>query len=456
MTVLAPPPPAPPQPPPPPPRGPSAVPVSPLVRRRRARRRALALGLIFLVLVAGVVVLILELFGGTFSSYSVVDAQLPASSTAVALNAPVEYRNVTVGNVASQGVSVPGGLVSITLHLIPSMLSAIPADVTATETPESFFGNAYIVLQPPAHPSSATLQAGATIPPLRTGATASLQATLGDLDQLLTSLHPAALDEALTAVAGALQGQGTSLGKNLVAGNNYLSKMLPLWPTVVADLKMIVPVSQAIEGATPNILAILANQTTTGKTIDSDAANTRELIAGGASLTTETDALLAAIQQPFAVLAADAGPFLQDISQNPQEISELLQGLDAWARSWTAAESSGPYLKLTSTVTVVNPADLGLAVIGGPEISHYLAAGLGASYVNPQTYSSAGSVPSSSASTAALLRTLSAAPGPVLPAAQGAAASQIYAALNGGHRPPSPAVTALLLSPVLAHLVSHS
>ena len=76
-------------------------------------------------------------------------AQLPASSTAVALGAPVEYRNVTVGSVASQGKSVPGGLVVVTLHLQPSMLQTIPAQVRATETPVSFFGDPYIELVPP-------------------------------------------------------------------------------------------------------------------------------------------------------------------------------------------------------------------------------------------------------------------------------------------------------------------
>ena len=187
----------------------------------------LTLGLAFALFLVSAVVLIFESFGGAFSSYIVVQAQLPASSTAVALNAPVEYRNVTVGTVASQGLSVPGGLVVITLHLQQSMLHLIPVGVTATETPVSFFGDAYILLEPPAHMSSATLKAGETIPAFKVGETASLQATLGDLDFLLTSLHPARLDAALTALAGALQGQGTSLGKNLDKGNNYFTKMLP-------------------------------------------------------------------------------------------------------------------------------------------------------------------------------------------------------------------------------------
>ena len=131
----------------------------------------------------------------------------------------------------------------VTLHLQTSKLNVIPAGVRATETPVSFFGDAYIVLEPPAQIGNATLKAGAVIPALTTGQTASLQTTLGNLDNLLIQLHPGELDAALTALAGALQGQGTSLGKNFVKGNNYFQQMLPLWPTVVSNLRALVPVA---------------------------------------------------------------------------------------------------------------------------------------------------------------------------------------------------------------------
>src|SRR5579864_5846331 len=106
----------------------------------------MAFGGLLVVLLVGAAGAVIESFGGAFSTYAVAEAQLPASSTAVALSAPVEYRNVTVGTVASQGRSVPGGLVDVTLHLERSMLHVIPAGVEATETPVSFFGDAYIVL----------------------------------------------------------------------------------------------------------------------------------------------------------------------------------------------------------------------------------------------------------------------------------------------------------------------
>jgi phospholipid/cholesterol/gamma-HCH transport system substrate-binding protein len=434
---------------------PASSPAATFVAPRPWSWRLIGLGLALVALLVGVVAAVFASFGGAFSTYAVARAQLPATSTAIALNAPVEYRNVTVGTVASQGRSVPGGLVSVTLHLERSMLHVIPAGVRATETPVSFFGDAYLVLTPPAHPGAATLRAGTTIPALDVGQTGSLQATLGDLDTLLIKLHPGELDAALTALASALQGNGTSLGHNLVRANTYFQQMLPLWPTFVSNLDTLVPVSNQFAASTPDLLKILANQTTTATTINDQAAAVRQSLGGGETLTGQLASLLTAIQEPYNVLAADSGPFLQAVSQSPTEISQLLQGLDNWAKAWTTAESSGPYLSLTDNQVVVNPADLGLAVLGGPEASAYLAAGLGPGIVNPPTYTSAGAIPAAEAKTDTLTST-SSLPDPVLKAsAENEAVSQIVTAL-GGTPPRARSVATLLLSPVLEDLVSGS
>jgi phospholipid/cholesterol/gamma-HCH transport system substrate-binding protein len=357
---------------------------------------------------------------------------------------------VTVGNVASRGKSVPGGLITVTIHMEPSMLETIPAQVRATETPVSFFGDPYIELVPPSHAGVARLHAGATIPALRVGQTGSLQATLGSLDTLLTKLHPAELDAALTALASALQGNGVSLGHNLVRGNTYFEQMLPLWPTVVSNLRTLVPVANQFAVSTPDILQILANQTTTASTINDQSTGVQQAIGGGDVLAGETSQLLTAIEQPFNVLTADSGPFLQAISQNPQEISQLLQGLNSWANAWIAAEASGPYLNLTQTEVVANPADLGLAVLGGPQAASYLSAGLGPGFVNPPTYTSAGTLPSGGATTSATTQAAV-----VFGPAETRAVSQIVTAVSGS-APRSPAVSSLLLSPLLEGLVTRS
>ena len=243
---------------------------------------------------------------------------------------------------------------------------------------------------PPGLPGLCNSSRAEQIQPVATGQTASLQALLSNLDRLLIELHPGQLDAALTALSGALVGQGTSLGNNLVDGNRYLQGMLPLWPKVVADFEAFDPVANSFSTATPDLLQILTNQTVTSKTINSSASSVRNAISGGAKLTEDAYKLFAAIQSPFKTLTADSAPFLQDLSQNPYEIADLLSGLNKFASAFLAAEANGPYLSVTVTVKVINPADLGIAILGGSPstLIDAISSGLGAQYVNPPLYTS--------------------------------------------------------------------
>jgi len=444
---------------------PPAPPAAPAYRARlqapRKTPRYARWGALAVAIALAASVLVFASFGGAFGSFVEVTAELPASSTAVALDSPVEYRNVQVGTVDSRGKSIPGGLVSITLHIEPSMIRSIPANVKATVAPVSFFGNEYVVLVPPTHPGTVTLRAREHIQPLVTGQTASLQGLLSDLDQLLIELHPGQLDASLTALASALVGQGTSLGKSLVAGNRYLFGMELLWPEVVADFETFDPVADSFAAATPNLLQILANQTVTSNTINNSASTVRNAISGGATLTGDAYQLFNAIQSPFAILTADSAPFLQDLSQNSDEIAELLSGLDEFANAFLAAEANGPFLSATTTVNVINPADLGTAILGGSPstLIDAISAGLGTQYVNPPLYTAADCPRFGSLSNCGGVATGRQATGvvsEVLPAAtETEAVSKIYQA-EAGRLPANATVSSLLLSPVLEGLVTRS
>jgi hypothetical protein len=106
---------------------------------------------------------------------------------------------------------------------------------------------------------------------------------------------------------------------------------------------------------------------------------------------------------------------------------------------------------------VANPADLGLAVLGGPQAASYLEAGLGNGSVNPPTYTSAGTIPTAHATTTSpLMADISSIPGPVMAEpAQTDAVARIVKAVSGTE-PASRAVSTLLLSPLLETLVTGS
>jgi virulence factor Mce-like protein len=421
----------------------------------RSRRRLAAIGVGFIALIVAVIAVIVQSISGNFTNFVAVTAELPSSGNAIQIDSPVQYRDVTVGSVATNGRPVGGGVVSVVLHIKPSKLAAIPGAVQATVGPISVFGNQAIQLIAPAPEAGPHLAPGQTIPAQATGPTASLQATLGDLDNLLNSLHPAEMNAALTALATALYGQGQSLGQTFARSSVYIRQMLPLIPTIEANFRLLAPVADQLASATPDVLGIFANLTVTNRTYTADQSQLHQSLVGGAAAAGQSSQLLTAIRDPWVRLLADSGPLFQDITQNSTEIAQILSGLDIWAKAWSASESHGPFLTLTSSLAVSNPADVVRAALGDPNADTLFAEGVGTSLVNPPTYTAAncpiiyGPVPGPClpAPAATVSRLVPAGP-------QQAAMTTIAAGLSQGNRPPAPAVVSLLLSPVLQSMVS--
>jgi virulence factor Mce-like protein len=423
----------------------------PGVNAESSPRRLAALGVALIVITGAVIAVIVGSISGDFTSYVAVTADLPLSGNAIQIDSPVQYRDVTVGSVASNGQPVGTGMIEVSLHLKPAKLAAIPGSVRATVGPISIFGNQAVQLMAPSSVAGPHLRSGQVIPAVASGPTASLQATLGDLDNLLNELHPAEMDQALTALATALHGQGSSLGQTFDRSSIYIEQMLPLIPTIEDNFSLLAPVADQLSAATPDVLGLLANLTVVNQTFTADAAQVHQSLVGGAAAAGQTAQILTTIQAPLAQLLAGSGPLFQDVTQNATEIAQILSGLNTWAQAWSASESHGPFLTLSSTLNVSNPADVVRAALGDPGADALFAAGIGSNLVNPPTYSSAncpityGTGPG---------RCIGPDATSLIPTSQQQQAmSTIAAGLNGGQQPSSPTVVSLLLSPLLQSLV---
>lgn len=440
-----------------------------LTRLGRSTLALTAFGLAMILVVVAVVGLVIAAFTGQFTSYVPMSATLPAAGNAVDLGAPVQYLNVTVGKVVSEGHPDRNGSITVRLHMIPSHVGALPLGVTASVVPDTIFGTEAIALVPPAHRSAARLAAGAVIPPATGKASASLQGTIDNLDYILNAVHPAQLDEALTAMAQALNGQGEGLGRAFVTTDTYLRQLLPQFPTMEADLALLAPVANQVAASTPALVGTLSNLSVTSRTVTSRSGQLHQLITGSTHTFDQTDRLLNGVQNSFAQVLADARPLLADLALTPTEVADILNGLGNWASAWSKAEANGPYLRFSASLPLADATDIVLAALGGPHARQYAAAGIGNGRVNPPVYTSAqcprygslagpscrGSVGAAAADQPQVIRepqvTVSSAvvPGP----AEQAAVSQVYRGLDGGAPPSSPAVSTLLLSPVLHQMV---
>jgi phospholipid/cholesterol/gamma-HCH transport system substrate-binding protein len=416
------------------------------------------------VAVVAVVGVIVAAFTGTFTANVSLSTTLPGAGNAVDVGSAVQYRNVTVGKVASEGTLGADGTLTLRLDMDPAQLTAIPAGVTASVVPDTIFGTEAVVLVPPAHITSGHLLAAQVIPAAQGAASASLQDTVSSLDYILNAVHPAQLDVALTAVATALNGEGKGLGRSLVTTDTYLKQLLPQFPALEADLVLLAPVANQLAAASPALVGTLSNLSAPSQTIASDASQVHQIITGTTAAADQADQLLSGVQTSLVQLLADTRPLLSDLTQTPTELADILNGLGHWASAWSTAEHQGPYLSFATSVPVANATDIVLAALGAPGATQLAATGLGGGQVNPPTYTAANcprygtlagpDCPGGAASTPGVNQASTLPSVTVLPALipadqEQAAVDSIYQGIDGGRAPSAPAVTTLLLSPVL-------
>jgi phospholipid/cholesterol/gamma-HCH transport system substrate-binding protein len=422
-------------------------------RARPSRAAAAAIGIGFIVLLIAAAVAAIETFSGAFSSYDVVTVALPASANAVAVGNPVDYRDIQVGTIADVTSSSTGGAVRVVLHMDPSLLRAIPADIHAAAVPLSIFGTQFIDLQAPAAAlaGSAHLRPGQFIPSSSSSGSSSLQTTVANVDDILSALHPADLAGAFDALATALSGQGPSLGRTIASSATYLSQLLPALPQVEADLGLLGQAGNGLGSVVPDLLQATSHLTTTATTITADQAPLQALLTNGQSLATTANGLIAAIATPYTQIAQDLTPLLQDFSQNPNELSQVLAGFTSAAVGFTQAASHGPFLQFAGNLAIQNDTALVLAGLGGPTAGQEFEQAVGPENFNPAPYTAAqcpryGPWAGNSCAGGAQARMLSQTP------AATAGVRQMADAVAGGHARGAAAVGALLLDPLVASM----
>ncbi len=351
----------------------------------RSRAWRSIMGLALTAIVGGVVVVIFMAFTGHFTSAVDVNAQLSGQGNAVQVGSPVEYRDVTVGKVLTES-QAGGGRIALVLEMYKDKLAAVPTGVTASVSPLSIFGNQFVDLHAPARIGAGHIAAGDFIPADLSAPSDSLQGSVTALYNLLSAIHPADLDTALTAFATALRGEGKDLGRSFVGQQDYLSGIVPNLGTLNSDLQLLAPVNEDLAAAAPNLVGILGNSAISAPTITDYAQQLHQFITGGAAVAGQSTTLSQGVYNSYPTLVNEDSPILEDISRNPNELSQTLTGLGNWAAAWAAAEH-GPYITLGGNLPVSN-INAAVEASLGYNATANVALGL-APYVNPPTYTAA-------------------------------------------------------------------
>ncbi len=250
----------------------------------------LALGLVLIVVFA------LTKFAGGFTSTVPVTITSERAGLVMDPQAKVKLRGVEVGRVAN--ISLDGDFARIDLDMDPSMLSKIPANAVVDIKSTTVFGAKYINFLVPPNPSPQSIQAGAVIS--ADSVTVEFNTLFQHLSEVLQKLEPEKLNATLGAISSALNGRGNELGELLEDTDSYLETMNPSLPALQRDLSAAAIVTNVYADATPDLMRILDNATTTSGTIVDEQANLDLLLMNVTGLADTANGVLTENEQSLA------------------------------------------------------------------------------------------------------------------------------------------------------------
>ncbi|MGV9883607.1 MCE family protein [Streptomyces sp. NPDC003006] len=300
-----------------PPKAQTRVRPAPVARTRPtegslARRRRLA-GVVYLVVPALLVWLSIAVYEKEFTDFATVVVETGRAGSEMHPSAEVKLRGVVIGEV--DRIDTDGRTARLTLALRPDRIGRVPSDVRAQLLPTTLFGQRYVALVPPAHPSARPLAAGSVIPQDRSRSAIELEQVLDNLLPLLTAVQPQKLSATLSALARALEGRGEKIGESMVALDGYLKDFRPHLPTLNRDIKEFVELSDTYAEAAPDLVDALHDATTTSATLAAKRAELSTLYASVTSGSQEAGSWLRANRANLIRLTATSRPTLEILAR---------------------------------------------------------------------------------------------------------------------------------------------
>ena len=297
------------------------MPRAPVLEKASSLR---ALGAGFIVLLLFFVWLTWAFFSHAFTERVTVYLKSQSAGLQLPMSADVKLRGMIVGEVS--GIETSGNGVTLTLALRPDAVQSVPAGVTAQIVPKTLFGQKYVALIPPDHPSGDHIRAGATIP--KANVPIEVEKLLNDLYPLLKAVQPAELSYALSAISGALAGNGQRLGQTITTLNAYLTNLNPDVPTLIDDLRTLGTVSDIYADATPDLTRFLGNAAVTSRTIVTQRQNLISFFDNTEALAKTLETFFKRSGNDLVALNRDARPVLDTVGYYSPSFPCFLAGMN--------------------------------------------------------------------------------------------------------------------------------
>jgi phospholipid/cholesterol/gamma-HCH transport system substrate-binding protein len=185
----------------------------------------------------------------------------------------VTYNGVEIGRVGSISEIERDGrpAAKLILNVKPKYISLIPANVDANIKGTTVFGNKYVSLTSPKHPTPQR------ITPQHAIDARSVTTEFNTLFETLTSIaekvDPVKVNLTLAAAAEALSGLGDKFGQSIVNANTILDDINPQMPQIRHDIQQLAALGDTYANAAPDLFDSLNNAVITARTLHRQEAD---------------------------------------------------------------------------------------------------------------------------------------------------------------------------------------
>ena len=297
----------------------------PLVTGRRRVRQQLS-GVLFLVVLGGVVALAVLLYQKAFTPVVMVSVETSSIGNQLTNGGDVKARGLVVGDIRGVRTSGDGAVIEVALK--PEAAKQIPSDARARLLPKTLFGEKFVALEFDEGSRAEPLSEGDVIPQDRTVVARETEQALNDLLPLLRALKPEQLSTTLNAVSSALRGRGDQAGQNLELVDDYLREFNPQIPTFGEDFRGIADLADNLDRSAPDFLEVLDNLSFLNRSLVDQEQELTGFLSSTTGFAGETASFLTEDEDRLIRLAADSLPSLRLYEQYSPETSCLLQGLE--------------------------------------------------------------------------------------------------------------------------------
>ncbi|MDZ7911852.1 MAG: MCE family protein [Rhodococcus sp. (in: high G+C Gram-positive bacteria)] len=316
----------------------------------------IALSLRGLLAVAALIVAYVFLFSrgtDTFSSAPQVSAVVPASAGALRVGSSVQYRGVVVGSVADIEPGTTASTVSLAID--EGAFEDIPSTSQVRLMPRNIFGDFFVdLIQPDGLSRGPALAPGTELVSDQSEVAVQLYQSISRIYSLVSSLDPADINVALTAVSDAMSGKGNQIGESLDSVHHALVGAQPVIDGLGDDLDDIATLADSLSSSAPDILAAFENSITTSKTVVEKSDGLASLLRAGTSTGSTAATVIGDNRDRMITVIDDADSLTGAITSRPDHITTFYTGLRNLTIKLPPALAQGPWLSTDLRLSVTD------------------------------------------------------------------------------------------------------